>query len=118
MKTANFNDIKVDGENFTITGTITDTQFTGRTQQVTISHFPDPTNRFCLDMQISNQAVFVKKFGADSFAVPNSELTKLAIAMIPEMNPPPAPEPLSKPAVYPLPKPEMPDDLKAALGIK
>jgi hypothetical protein len=78
MKTLRIKDITIKDGNVTITGTVTDEQFNSRVQQVTINDFPDDNPKFSRHLQMSNEAIFLKRYGSESFALPNGEFTKLA----------------------------------------
>lgn len=89
MKTVTFNDIKIEGDSFTITGKISEIDFTHRTQQQTVMDYPKENPKFERHVQLSNQAVFLKRIGKNSFGLPNCEFTKLAQAIEPSLLPPP-----------------------------
>ena len=107
MKTVTFDKIEVVGDKVTITGTVVEKDFTQRTQQQTVHDIPKSNPDWIRHVQISNQAVFVKRFGQKSFAIDNCNFTKLAESVEPDLLPPPpsAPKvaPNKRPPVKPAP---------------
>jgi hypothetical protein len=97
MKSLTFDKIEVNGNQVTITGTISDKQFTQHTQQTTIMDFPKKNPFHVRHIQLSNQAQFLKRYGSNSFALENCEFTKLGEAIEPSLIPPDAPPAPSAP---------------------
>jgi len=88
MKTTTFDEIKISGDSFTITGKIVEKDIRGHSQQVTVNEIPDENHQWSRGLRLSNKAVFVERF-KDSFAIENPQILKLAMAVVPKLSWPP-----------------------------
>lgn len=73
------------GEAITIVGTIAEETYTRPTQQVTVGEYQAGNDNWSRSWQISNQAVFCKRFGASSVAFNLDELAEVAMTLEPSM---------------------------------
>lgn len=86
MKTLSFDKITVEGNQVTIVGTVSDAVFNNRAQQVTVNEPNSKHPQWARNLQISNEAVFMKRAGCQTFAVKKSDFSKLARTVEPTLS--------------------------------
>lgn len=78
MKTLTNLKIKVDGNKATIECDIVDKQFLHPSQQTTVGHLADDNLTWARHIQLSQEAVFVKRIGCGGMAIPVEDLVAIA----------------------------------------